>query len=117
MKSNAMPKGFPVSPEEWEKLVAKALGEDRSASLKEEETFWQNAVVIKEGGYNTVRAALAEKRKLRGTQNDLKSIPVTIRFDADVLAALKASGKGWQTRVNALVRAWLESERTSRPGA
>lgn len=25
-------------------------------------------------------------------------VPSTIRFDADVLAALKASGKGWQTR-------------------
>ena len=112
-----MPKGFPVSPEEWEKLVAEAPGEDRSASPKEEETFWQNAVVINEGGYNNVRAALAEKRKLRSSQNAPNSIPVTIRFDADVLAALKASGKGWQTRVNTLVRAWLESERTSRPGA
>ena len=29
----------------------------------------------------------------------------TIRFDADVLSALKASGPGWQTRVNAIVRA------------
>ena len=29
----------------------------------------------------------------------------TIRFDVDVLAALKASGAVWQTRVNALVRA------------
>ena len=28
----------------------------------------------------------------------------TIRFDADVLSALKASGPGWQTRVNAIVR-------------
>lgn len=28
----------------------------------------------------------------------------TIRFDADVLAALKASGAGWQTRVNDAMR-------------
>jgi uncharacterized protein (DUF4415 family) len=27
-----------------------------------------------------------------------------IRLDADVLAALRASGRGWQTRVNALLR-------------
>jgi uncharacterized protein (DUF4415 family) len=36
-------------------------------------------------------------------------MPTTIRFDADVLAALKASGKGWQTRVNEAVREWLKS--------
>lgn len=36
-------------------------------------------------------------------------VPTTIRFDADVLAALKASGKGWQTRVNEAVKDWLKS--------
>ncbi len=35
-------------------------------------------------------------------------VPTTIRFDADVLAALKASGKGWQTRVNQAVREWVK---------
>ena len=36
-------------------------------------------------------------------------VPTTIRFDADVLAALKASGRGWQTRVNEAMREWLKS--------
>ncbi len=35
-------------------------------------------------------------------------VPTTIRFDADVLAALKASGKGWQTRVNDAMREWVK---------
>ena len=35
-------------------------------------------------------------------------VPTTIRFDADVLAALKASGKGWQTRVNEVIRKSIE---------
>jgi uncharacterized protein (DUF4415 family) len=38
-------------------------------------------------------------------------VPTTIRFDADVLAALKASGKGWQTKVNALLRDAVEHGR------
>ena len=38
-----------------------------------------------------------------GADKPLK-VPTTIRFDADVLAALKASGKGWQTRVNEAMR-------------
>lgn len=36
-------------------------------------------------------------------------VPTTIRFDADVLEALKASGKGWQTRVNEALRDWLKN--------
>ncbi|MFZ4625719.1 MAG: BrnA antitoxin family protein [Rhodoferax sp.] len=31
-----------------------------------------------------------------------------MRVDADVAAALRASGKGWQTRVNALLRQAVE---------
>jgi uncharacterized protein (DUF4415 family) len=32
---------------------------------------------------------------------------VKIRLDADVLAALRASGEGWQTRINDALRASL----------
>jgi uncharacterized protein (DUF4415 family) len=33
--------------------------------------------------------------------------PVKLRLDADVLAALRASGEGWQTRINDTLRAAL----------
>ncbi len=33
---------------------------------------------------------------------------VTLRLDADLLARLRASGPGWQTRPNQAVREWLE---------
>ena len=33
--------------------------------------------------------------------------PVKLRLDADVLAALRASGDGWQTRINDTLRASL----------
>ncbi len=33
---------------------------------------------------------------------------VSLRVDADVLAALRATGRGWQTRVNALLRKAIE---------
>ena len=36
-------------------------------------------------------------------------VPTTIRFDADVLAALKATGPGWQTLVNTAMREWVRS--------
>jgi uncharacterized protein (DUF4415 family) len=31
-----------------------------------------------------------------------------IRFDRDILAAFKATGKGWQTRMNNALRDWLK---------
>ena len=34
--------------------------------------------------------------------------PVKIRLDADVLAVLRASGEGWQTRINDTLRASLQ---------
>jgi uncharacterized protein (DUF4415 family) len=34
--------------------------------------------------------------------------PVKLRFDPDVLEALRATGDGWQTRVNDMVRASLK---------
>ena len=32
-----------------------------------------------------------------------------IRLDADILEAFKASGKGWQTRMNKALREWLKA--------
>jgi len=34
---------------------------------------------------------------------------VAIRIDSDVLAAFRAPGAGWQTRMNAALRDWLKS--------
>lgn len=32
----------------------------------------------------------------------------TVRFDRDIIAAFKATGKGWQTRMNEALREWLK---------
>ena len=47
------------------------------------------------------------RRMGRPKSNAPLKVPTTIRFDADVLTDLKATGKGWQTRVNKMVREWL----------
>lgn len=36
-------------------------------------------------------------------------VSTTIRFDADVIAFFKASGKGWQTRMNQVLRDYVAS--------
>ena len=73
---------------------------------------------------------VAEARRLNAAPIDYSDIPplsdeffakaradwppaknqLTIRLDADVLAWLKARGKGYQTRINRILRAAMESQ-------
>ena len=58
---------------------------------------WDGAVVAK----NRVPVAVV---RLRGAGKRPAKQQVAIRFSPDVLAALRASGPGWQTRVNETMR-------------
>ena len=44
----------------------------------------------------------------RGRPAGLTKASQTVRFDLEVLAAFKATGKGWQTRMNEALREWLK---------
>lgn len=48
------------------------------------------------------------RQKGRPTGSDKES--TTIRFDREVLAAFRAGGPGWQTRMNAVLRDWLKTQ-------
>jgi uncharacterized protein (DUF4415 family) len=37
-----------------------------------------------------------------------RKVSTTIRLDADILAEFRNQGQGWQTRLNAALRDWLE---------
>ena len=45
-----------------------------------------------------------ERRRLRGAQKAPTKEQVSVRLDADVVAALRASGPGWQSRMNSILR-------------
>lgn len=34
---------------------------------------------------------------------------LTVRYDADIIMAFRATGKGWQSRMNDALRDWLKS--------
>jgi uncharacterized protein (DUF4415 family) len=36
-------------------------------------------------------------------------VSVTIRYDADIIAAFRATGDGWQTRMNDALRDWMNA--------
>jgi len=49
----------------------------------------------------------------RGPQKTPTKVPVSIRLSADVVEALRASGEGWQSRVDTCLRDWIEKEATA----
>lgn len=61
---------------------------------------WDNAVLKKNG---------VVIGRTRGRGKKPARIQTAIRFEPDVLAGLRATGKGWQTRVNDAMREWLKS--------
>jgi len=62
-------------------------------------------------GRKTTPEQIEARRRGRpvGSVKAAPKVPTTIRFDRDVLDALKAGGRGWQTRVNDAMREWLGS--------
>ncbi len=55
-----------------------------------------------------MQAGAAAYRKKRGRPPGGAKVSTTIRFDCDVLDAFRAAGPGWQSRMNAALRDWLE---------
>jgi uncharacterized protein (DUF4415 family) len=97
---------FPVTDADWAAVIATAP--DVADDPDTRHIDWSNAIVTPGGGVDATLTALRRART-RGPQKSPTKIPTTIRFDADVLAALKATGKGWQTRVNEVMREWIKN--------
>ena len=65
---------------------------------------WASGIVSPGGG---VSATLGTLRKARGRNKNPVKEQVAIRLDPEVLAAFRADGPGWQTRVNTALKDWL----------
>jgi len=72
---------------------------------------WSKGTVTSGGG---VASTLAGLRRTRGPSKRPAKEQVAIRLDPDVVGALRASGPGWQTRVNAALKEWLASQPAKR---
>ena len=112
MKSVTTRKSPPVTPAEWEALIAAAPGKDRPLTAAEKEKK-ANAVFVSGGGIAAVRAAVAQKRKRgeRGPKVAPTKQLVSVRYSPEVLHYFKATGIGWQTRMNTALKEWLSEHR------
>ena len=64
---------------------------DYSDAPELDDSFWQNAII-----------EYPERKK-----------PVTLRLDSDVLEWFKSKGRGYQTRINAVLRTYVEANKKS----
>ena len=56
-------------------------------------------------GAATLRQALGRGRP----RAESPKLALTVRYDAEVVQAFKATGKGWQTRMNCALKDWLKT--------
>lgn len=58
--------------------------------------------------YELTDAEFSRLKPMGRPKSDSPKIPVSIRLDADIVDAFKASGNGWQTRINDALKEWLK---------
>lgn len=81
-----------VSKTDWKRLAKMADDDiDTSAIPELDDEFFKNAKLV-----------VPHKQ------------PVTLRLDADVLEWFKSQGQGYQTRINNLLRRYMESQQSQR---
>ena len=62
------------------------------------------------------QAAVKRYRGQRGPQKKPVKKPVTLRLDPDILASYKATGRGWHSRINEVLRHALTGDELSSLG-
>ena len=74
-------------------ITAAALSDPDALPLTEAE--WESVKPILRVGGGRPKAEVTKER-------------ITIRLSPDVLAAFKATGKGWQSRIDAVLKEWVQ---------
>lgn len=87
--------------------VAKAIEADAGQTLPGLRESLAEAKAGKFGQVHTSESIAKRRGRPVGSTQAVTKEAVKLRLDADVLAVLRASGEGWQTRINDTLRASL----------
>lgn len=93
----------PFSPAQ----IAAAASAAPLQTTSQHKVDWSQSTVTRGGG---VAATVSGLRKARGPNKKPVKEQVAIRLDQELVSALRASGPGWQTRVNAALTDWLAAQ-------
>ncbi|OHC67122.1 MAG: hypothetical protein A2045_13910 [Rhodocyclales bacterium GWA2_65_20] len=95
-----------------EMRVARARGESKTdwARIRREQAAGIEPAPDEDApdATDTMRETIARRRAGRPAGSGTKE-QVAIRFDREVLSAFRATGKGWQTRMNDAIKDWLKT--------
>lgn len=106
MKLARTSKSFPVSPEEIEDAIQAApdrIADPESAYDPSDaaavEAFWKRGTVRRPGQ--------------RGEGKRPRKILLSVRYSPEVVDYFRATGEGWQSRMDEALREWVASRRTA----
>ena len=71
--------------------------------------FEQGEWKIGEKSVSAAKGAAALRKAIGRPKAETTKQALTVRYDAEVVEAFKATGKGWQTRMNAALKDWLKT--------
>ena len=75
-----------------------ALSEDELERAIASDADWEG---IPDNWYENAKAVMPRPK-----------VPVSIRLDADLIDHFRSTGRGWQTRINAILRAYKEASKS-----
>ncbi len=91
----------PDTPQEW-------VDPDDAPELTDE--FFERATpMIGDKVVSREEVVAAFAKALGRPKSESPKRLLTIRYDSDVIDAFKATGAGWQTRMNAALKDWLKT--------
>ncbi|PLZ02885.1 hypothetical protein CY652_08160 [Burkholderia sp. WAC0059] len=74
----------------------------------EEEAAIQHGIDADPDTYVPGDEEFARMKRRGRPRADTPKVLLSVRYDADVVEAFKATGDGWQTRMNAALKDWLK---------
>ncbi|GLK92368.1 hypothetical protein GCM10008164_01040 [Achromobacter xylosoxidans] len=76
---------------------------------REEDEAINRGIAADPDTYELGAADLKQMKKIGRPKSEITKERITIRLSPDVLERFRATGTGWQTRVDAALRDWLKT--------
>ena len=92
----------------------------KTSTSRKSQTDWKRLDTMKDEDIDTsdippVTPEMFAKAVVRqGLKTRDSKVQLTIRVDRDVLAWFKSRGRGYQTQINALMRAYMDAHKSAR---
>lgn len=84
--------------------------DDRASRPDPENPEWTDEMFAASVNLDALPQTLRRKLRGRPPSGDAKKKQVTLRLSPDVLTQFRATGPGWQTRIDVALREWLAGQ-------